>query len=145
LLYYIYIKLRKKLFTSHHPGIVLFRCCLYVYCSYMADKVSATRNLHPFLGIFVDEKNVDKKMKDMERYTHNTLYFYSKISGLQGSRCLSTSEVSHSWVYNSKFAVRTLLDQNCLDSLIWEDSSTVRIYGYIYENSSFYCGIILRI
>ena len=60
----------------------------------MADKVSATRNLHPFLGIFIDEKNVDKKMKDMERYTHNTLYFYSKISGLQGSRCLSTSEVS---------------------------------------------------
>jgi hypothetical protein len=61
--------------------LILFRCCLYVYCSYMADKVSATRNLHPFLSIFVDEKNVDKKMKDMERYTHNTLYFYSKISG----------------------------------------------------------------
>ena len=34
----------------------------------MADKVSATRNLHPFLGIFVDEKHTDKKMKDSERY-----------------------------------------------------------------------------
>ena len=34
---------------------------------YMADNVSATRNLHPFLGIFVDEKNADREVKDMER------------------------------------------------------------------------------
>ena len=39
-----------------------------VYAVFMADKVSATRNLHPFLGIFIDESNADKKMKDIERY-----------------------------------------------------------------------------
>ena len=39
-----------------------------VYAVFMADKVSATRNLYPFLGIFIDESNAEKKMKDIERY-----------------------------------------------------------------------------
>lgn len=49
---------------------------IFVYAVFMADKVSATRNLHPFLGIFIDESNTDKKMKDIERYS-GTYHIYT--------------------------------------------------------------------
>ena len=51
--------------------LVMYVFCMalmFAYVVFMADKISATRNLHPFLGIFIDERNDDKKIKDTERY-----------------------------------------------------------------------------